>query len=113
MSNHHRPDSYRSKGGPRNVRPGHWKALDTRDSDSLEDVISFDRRRVFAVVSRRFGCKPERQILIFDNHPATIRLLNNLPATDISRSDSKIAYYFFVGIVLLIAILFLMLLPVL
>jgi len=51
--------------------------------------------------------------LIFDNHPDTIRLLNNLPAMDISRSDSKIAYYFFVGIVLLFAILLGMLLPVL
>jgi hypothetical protein len=113
MSNHRRPDSYRPNEGPRNVRPGHWKTLDTRDSESLEGVISFDRRRVFAVVSRRFGCKPERQILIFDNHPATVRLLNNLPAMDISRSDSKIAYYFFVGIVLLFAILLGMLLPVL
>jgi hypothetical protein len=50
--------------------------------DAMPDSLGPKRTRVFAVVSRPIrlseGAAPIRRVLIFDDHPATIRLLDEL-----------------------------------
>ncbi len=50
--------------------------------DVTPDSLGQKRTRVFAIVSRpirlREGAAPIRRVLIFDDHPATIRLLDDV-----------------------------------
>jgi hypothetical protein len=63
-------------------RPGvrkHAKWIRVEDFDGLCDSKSSGRKRTFAIVSPPIpvgsGCKAIRRVLIFDNHPDSLRLL--------------------------------------
>jgi hypothetical protein len=64
-----------------------------RRFDVTPDSLGPKRTRVFAVVSRPIrlseGAAPIRRVLIFDDHPATIRLLGDVDPAQ--KRQNKIA----------------------
>ena len=64
------------------------------------------RTRVFVIVSRpirlREGAAPIRSVLIFDDHPATIRLLDNLDLA--RRRKDKLALVGFGALIVLLVL---------
>jgi hypothetical protein len=75
----------------------------------LEGSNTSGRKRMFAIVTRSIGIENNgqigRRIFIFDNHPATLRLLNNLDETDFVPRRQKPRRYAVIGIVLLVILL--------
>jgi hypothetical protein len=67
------------------------------------------RRSVFTIVSRRLVTAadgtPGRRVLIFDNHPATLRLLNTLEENDLLSHSRKSWRYAIVSILFLAVML--------
>jgi hypothetical protein len=72
---------------------------------------------MFAIVTRSIHTENNGQtrcrILIFDNHPATLRLLDNLDEIDFVARRRKPWCYAVIGIVLLVILLLGMLWPLL
>ena len=72
---------------------------------------------MFAIVTRSIGIENNgqtgRRILIFDNHPATLRLLDNLDEIDVVSRRRKPWRYGVISIVLVIILLLGMLWPLL
>jgi hypothetical protein len=64
-----------------------------RRFDVTPDSLGPKRPRVFVIVSRRIrlseGTAPIRRVLIFDDHPATIRLLDDVDLAQ--KRQNKIA----------------------
>ena len=60
--------------------------------------------RFFVIISRRIrpreGAAPIRRVLIFDDHPATIRLLNDLDRAQ--KRENKLALVQFNALVVLL-----------
>jgi hypothetical protein len=79
---------------------------DQRRFDVTPDSLRPKRTRVFVIVSRpirlREGAAPIRRVLIFDDHPATIRLLDDVDLAQ--RRENKMAL---VGCSILIILLML------
>jgi hypothetical protein len=64
-----------------------------RRFDVTPDSLVQKRTRVFVIVSRRIrlreGAAPTRRVLIFDDHPATIRLLDEVDRAQ--KRETKMA----------------------
>ena len=80
-----------------------------RRFDVTPDPLGPKRTRVFMIVSRPIrlskGAAPIRRVLIFDDHPATIRLLENFdPALD--RTNNRALVVFCAVMVLLVLAVF-------
>ena len=77
-----------------------------RRFDVMPDPLSPKRTRVFVIVSRpirlRAGAAPIRRVLIFDDHPATIRLLDNLDLA--RRRKDKLALMGFGALIVLLVL---------
>ena len=77
-----------------------------RRFDVTPDSLGQKRTRVFVIVSRPIrlseGAAPIRRVLIFDDHPATIRLLDDLDRTE-KRKDrlALVAFSALIGLLLL------------
>jgi hypothetical protein len=67
------------------------------------------RSRIFVIVSRpiqlREGAAPIRRVLIFDDHPATLRLLNDVDLAQ-RRKDKLALVQFSALIILLVLVIF-------
>jgi len=59
----------------------------------LRDSTGLDRRKIFAIIAPAIpaepGCKTIRRILIFDNHPDSLRLLFGSRISDGQLSDPQ------------------------
>jgi len=68
------------------------------------DSLGPKRTRVFAVVSRPIrmseGAAPIRRVLIFDDHPATIRLLDDIDRAQ--KRKNKLALVEFSALIVLL-----------
>jgi hypothetical protein len=71
----------RQRAISRPVIERHRKWIEIRDLKSLGNVARSPQRRIFAIVPRAKPNGPDgrmqRRILIFDNHPDSLRLLSN------------------------------------
>lgn len=80
-----------------------------RRLDVTPDPLGTTRPRVSVIVSRpirlRGGAAPIRRVLIFDDHPATIRLLNDVDRAQ-KRENNLALVEFSVLIVLLLLAMF-------
>lgn len=74
--------------------------------DAQSNPLGPKRTRIFAIVSRPIrlseGAAPIRRVLIFDDHPATIRLLDDLDRTE-KRKDrlALVAFSALIGLLML------------
>jgi hypothetical protein len=74
--------------------------------DAQPDSLGPKGTRIFAIVSRPIrlseGAAPIRRVLIFDDHPATIRLLDDLDRTE-KRKDrlALVAFSALMGLLML------------
>jgi hypothetical protein len=63
---------------------GYSKWIRVSGSSLLRDSVGSGRKKIFAIVAppmpADLGCKAIRRILIFDNHPESLRLLSKLRA---------------------------------
>ena len=61
----------------------------TIQTDRLPDATTLEQKRIFVVASRPVseGAKTIRHIVIFDNHPASLRLLFSRDLMPRGRSD--------------------------
>jgi hypothetical protein len=77
--------------------------------DITPDPLGPKRTRVFVIVSRlirlREGAAPIRRVLIFDDHPATIRLLDDVDLAR-KRKNKLVLLEFSTLIVLLLLAMF-------
>jgi hypothetical protein len=75
-----------------------------RRFDVTPDSLGRKRTRVSVIVSRpirpREGAAPIRHILIFDDHPATIRLLNDVDRAQ--KRENKLALVEFSALIVLL-----------
>jgi hypothetical protein len=75
-----------------------------RRFDVPPDSLGPKRTRVFVIVSRRIrlkeGAAPVRRVLIFDDHPATIRLLDDVDVAQ--KRQNKIALVEFGTLIVLL-----------
>ena len=83
----------------------------------LEGFNISGRKRLFAIITRSIGIENNgqagRSIFIFDNHPATLRLLDNLDEIDFVPRRRKPWRYAAISVVLLVVLLLGMLWPLL
>jgi hypothetical protein len=74
--------------------------------DAQPDSLGPKGTRIFAIVSRPIrlseGAAPIRRVLVFDDHPATIRLLDDLDRTE-KRKDrlALVAFSALIGLLML------------
>ena len=74
--------------------------------DAQPDSLGPKGTRIFAIVSRPIrlseGAAPIRRVLVFDDHPATIRLLDDLDSTE-KRKDrlALVAFSALMGLLML------------
>jgi hypothetical protein len=75
-----------------------------RRFDVTPDSLNRKRTRVSAIVSRPIrpgeGAAPIRHVLIFDDHPATIRLLNDVDRAQ--KRENKLALVEFSALIVLL-----------
>ena len=75
-----------------------------RRLDLTPDLLGPTRTRVWVIVSRpirlREGAAPIRRVLIFDDHPATIRLLDEIDRAQ--KRENKLALVQFSALILLL-----------
>jgi hypothetical protein len=80
-----------------------------RRFDVTPDALDPTHRRVSVIVSRpirlREGAAPIRRVLIFDNHPATIRLLEELDRAQKGKGRLTLVKYGALIVLLLLAML--------
>jgi hypothetical protein len=86
----------------------------------LDDSKGSDRKRIFAIVSRPIPMKVEgktmRRILIFDNHPDSLRLVSGLgvrPDVDSARPRYTSHSHVILGLVVVMALVLAMIWPLL
>jgi hypothetical protein len=80
--------------------------------DVAPDSLGPKRTRIFAIVSRPIrlseGAAPIRRVLIFDDHPATSRLLNDFDPALKRRNERALAECSAVIVLLILAMLWLL-----
>jgi hypothetical protein len=78
-----------------------------RRFDVTPDSVGQKRTRVFVVVSRSIrlseGAAPIRRVLIFDDHPATIRLLDDIDHALMRKNKLALAAYSALIVLLMLA----------
>ncbi len=83
------------------------RAADQRPFRTTRDSLGTTRTRVFVFVSREDGVSegtaPIRRVLIFDDHPATIRLLSDIEAASKPKNNWPVVAFSAVIILLLLA----------
>jgi hypothetical protein len=90
--------SYNRKPGtasrPRGREFPNWIRVTHASGPVLDDSKGSDKRRIFAIVSRPIPTKLEgktiRRVLIFDNHPDSLRLVSESGADlDTDKAESR------------------------
>jgi hypothetical protein len=91
----------------RTTRDSRWTQVP--EPGPLKGFNTSGRKRVFAIVTRSIHTEDNgqtgRRILIFDNHPATLRLLDNLDEIDFGPRRRKPWRYAVISIVLAVILL--------
>jgi hypothetical protein len=79
----------------------------------LDDFNRSDKKRIFAIVSRPIPTEVEgktiRRILIFDNHPDSLRLVSRLragPDADLAAPRYTSRSHVILGLVVIMALVF-------
>ena len=116
--------SYDRKPGavsrPRTRQFSKWIRVIHLNGPVLDDSKSSDKKRIFAIVSRpipaEVGDKTIRRILIFDNHPDSLRLVSRLrvrPDVDFAAPRYTSHSHVILGLFVVMALVLAMIWPLL